>query len=95
MSILAACGPATVIENQTINYVYEPEVFQHCDDEPVAPDVGAKNRDWGRWSEGVRSAGQDCRDKVNGGREWQEKKRAEQAVPPPAPEPEKSWWKFW
>lgn len=103
LSILTGCGARTVIEHQTINYVFEPEVYQHCQDEPAVPEKGATNRDGVQWTESVRSAGQDCRDKVNGGREWQLDRRNKLDLPdaantqpsPPAPDtilPSVSFW---
>lgn len=84
--MLAACGSTTVIEHQVINYVFEPEVYQHCSDAPEPPAEGATVGDWVEGYEAERNAGQDCRDKVNGGREWQLQKRR-QIEGPDQPEP--------
>lgn len=90
--MLAGCGARTVIEHQTINYVFEPEVYQHCEDEPAPPRDGASNGEWIENHEAVRSAGQDCRNKVNGGRDWQlEQRRKVQGPSQPVP-PLPSWW---
>lgn len=109
MSILGACAPQTVIEHQTINYVFEPEIYQHCQDEPSPPEDKATNGAWVEYTEGVRGAGQDCRDKVNGGREWSNARRQntnadinpeidqQDGLDKPADpdQTEKAWWQLW
>ena len=86
--MLAACAPDQVIEHQTINYIFEPEVYQHCEDEPQPPREGATAGEWIANHEAVRAAGQDCRDKVNGGREWAERHKKPDQPAPPNP----AWW---
>jgi hypothetical protein len=51
-------------------YVIEPPIYQHCKTEPVAPSVGASNREWMEYREAMKAYGNDCEAKVNGGRDW-------------------------
>lgn len=100
MLSLAACVNRSVIENQTINYVFEPEVYQHCEDEPLSPGEGATNREWKDSYLDTRDAGRDCREKVDGGRQWADDRRKmlspENPTEPLQKQPEESpWWKLW
>jgi hypothetical protein len=68
--ILNACVAPSVITENKVVYVIEPPIYQHCKTEPVAPSVGASNREWMEYREAMKAYGNDCEAKVNGGRDW-------------------------
>lgn len=60
------------------NYIIEPEVFQHCLSEPMAPAHNASNQLWGEYILELKRYGNDCEGKVRGGKEWTQQKLTEE-----------------
>lgn len=80
MLFLTGCGfltPRLVIEHE-VHYVYEPAELQDCKDEPQPPAKGPRNEEVGDYILDLRDAGADCRDKVKRGKDWADKRRAEE-----------------
>ena len=56
---------------------FEDAVWQTCLDEPAVPGDGASLKDWGDYIANLLAFGRDCKAKVVGGKEQQDKRRAE------------------
>lgn len=58
---------ATKVE---VQYVVEPEVYQHTLPKPVPPAAGASNAEWGDYIVDLNAWGDDAAHKVLCGAEW-------------------------
>jgi hypothetical protein len=69
LSLSACQTPSVITEHSTITLT-EPLIYQHCQEEPSEPPVGASNKAWKDYLLDLKAYGNDCEAKVNGGREW-------------------------
>jgi hypothetical protein len=80
LSVSACVSRDVIIEHQTI-VITEPEIYQHCLTEPVAPAIGASNKAWKDYQLELKRYGNDCEGKVVGGREWSKRHALKQTNP--------------
>lgn len=75
MILLTGCAQEKLLTK--IQYIHDdvPAEFLSCQDEPMDPGRGATKGQWMDYNVDMQTAGQDCRDKVNGLRAWNDSRR--------------------